>query len=190
MAGAIDFCLQHTQGVSPRWLADPFDHVLMTVVTSVGQLAKINSLVSSFSWQLTRAMLCVPSILCLFFFYSTLLAGANVARPPPELYSSLIPSKILVVAKNESNPPKYPQWTDRVSGIWQYFQPDTWTTGFFPTMLYALNTRAELCETGDDASWVNLGRQWSTGEILLETNNHVGHDVGFLSMPFQEEYHL
>jgi len=52
-------------------------------------------------------------------------------------------------------------------------------------MLYALNTRAELCETGDDASWVNLGRQWSTGEILLETNNHVGHDVGFLSMPFR-----
>jgi hypothetical protein len=123
--------------------------------------------------------------------FTSLLAVPIAARTPPtELYSPLISSKILAVAKNEPNPPKYPQYTDRTAGIWQNFVPNTWTSGFFPATLYALNTRSELCKTGDGASWVDLGRQWSTGEIPLEMNNTQGHDVGFLSMPFQQEYYL
>src|ERR1700733_9366238 len=104
------------------------------------------------------------------------------ATPPPELYSPLISSKIRTIAQSESNPTTYPQYTDSTVGKWQYFQPDIWTSSFFPAMLYALNTRAKLCGTGDGDTWVELGRQWSTGVIPLETKNDVGHDVGFLSM--------
>ena len=111
------------------------------------------------------------------------------ATPPPELYSPLLSSKIRTTAQGESNPPKYPQYTD-ATGKWQDFIPDTWTSGFFPTTLYALNTRAKLCNTGDGDAWVALGRQWSTGLIPLETKNTLFHDVGFVSMPFVEEYYL
>jgi hypothetical protein len=114
----------------------------------------------------------------------------TAATPPPELYSPLLSSKIRTTAQGESNPPKYPQYTDATSGKWQDFIPDTWTSGFFPATLYALNTRAKLCNTGDGDAWVALGRQWSTGEIPLETKNTLVHDVGFVSMPFVEEYYL
>jgi len=123
-------------------------------------------------------------------FSSFLVIAKTVVPLPSELFSPFISSKILAVAKNESNPPRYPQYTDRITGIWEDFVPDTWTTGFFPVTLYALNTRAELCHKNDGDSWVELGRQWSTGEIPLETKNTQGHDVGFLSMPFQEEYYF
>lgn len=128
-------------------------------------------------------MLSSSFIIFSFFF----LAASAQNRPPPELYSPLISQKILKIAQNEPNPAKYPQYTDRTAGTWQYFSPNTWTSGFFPATLYALNTRAKLCGTNDGDSWAQLGRQWSTAEIPLEANNTVGHDVGFLSMPFMEE---
>jgi hypothetical protein len=121
---------------------------------------------------------------------ATLIASATAASPAPELYSPLISSKILTIAQAQPNPPTYPQYTDSTAGKWQYFVPDTWTSGFFPATLYALNTRAKLCGSGGGDTWVQLGRQWSTGEIPLEQKNTDGHDVGFLSMPFVEEYYL
>jgi hypothetical protein len=129
-------------------------------------------------------------MLLLPVIFSLLLVAATASpTPPPELYSPLISSKILTIAKKEPNPANYPQYTDRITGVWKYFVPNTWTSGFFPVTLYALNTRAELCHKTDGASWIKLGRQWDTGEIPLETPNTRGHDVGFLSMPFQEEFY-
>lgn len=67
------------------------------------------------------------------------------------------------------------------------FPPDQWTVGFFPATLYELNRRAQLCGTDDGNSWVELGREWSTGEVPLEAASHLQHDVGFASMPFVAE---
>lgn len=119
---------------------------------------------------------------------SFLLArAADAATPPAELYSPLIAQKVLKTAQSLSNPPTYPEYTDRTVGNWIDFVADTWTTGFFPVTLYALNTRATLCNTSDGPSWVELGQQWSTGEVPLEAHSTLGHDVGFVSMPFMEE---
>ncbi|KAF9228745.1 glycoside hydrolase family 88 protein [Gyrodon lividus] len=109
---------------------------------------------------------------------------------PSELYSSLIPQKLLATANTHYNPPQYPQYTDRVVGEWQWFSPDTWTSGFLPATLYELDTRTRLCKgqgSGEGMDWVGLGRTWSAAEVPLETKNNVGHDVGFLSFPFVQE---
>jgi hypothetical protein len=114
------------------------------------------------------------------------------SRSPPELFSPIIRSKLYDTAQTfDPSEPLYPQYTDRVQGEWKYLQPDTWTSGFFPATLYAMNTRDNICSTSASGrqkiDWVNLGRQWSTGEIPLETHTGVGHDVGFLSFPFVDE---
>ncbi|KAJ7349077.1 glycoside hydrolase family 88 protein [Mycena albidolilacea] len=111
---------------------------------------------------------------------------------PAQLFSSLIPQKVLATAKALPGPIQYPQYTDTSAGAWQYFVPDTWTSGFFPTTLYALNTRKTLCGATpanglNAANWLTLGRAASNGLIPLETHNGQGHDVGFLSFPFVEE---
>ncbi|KAL4074716.1 glycoside hydrolase family 88 protein [Scleroderma yunnanense] len=110
---------------------------------------------------------------------------------PPELYSPLIPKKLLTTSSVQYTPPQYPQYTDRTIGEWKWFSPDLWTTGFLPAMLYELNSRRQLCHgpgAGDaDTDWVGLGRTWSAAEIPLEVKNHVHHDVGFLSYPFVQE---
>ncbi|KAJ7168322.1 glycoside hydrolase family 88 protein [Mycena crocata] len=111
---------------------------------------------------------------------------------PAQLFSSLIPEKVLATAKSLPPAIQYPQYTDTSAGRWLFFSPDTWTSGFFPATLYALNTRKTLCgattanglASGD---WLNLGRAASNGLIPLETRNNQGHDVGFLSFPFVEE---
>jgi len=125
-------------------------------------------------------------------FYSSyyIILAIAATTPPAELYSPLISSKIQSFATSIPNPSAYPQYTDDIFGRWNNGVPDTWTAGFFSATLYALNTRAKLCGTSGGAAWVELGRQWSTGIIPLETHNTVGHDVGFLSMPFVEEYYL
>lgn len=128
---------------------------------------------------------CTFLVPTLFFLVAT-----AQSTPPSQLYDPLVSQKILKTAQNEPNPAKYPQYTDRTAGAWQYFATDTWTSGFFPATLYALNTRAKLCGKSDGDSWVQLGRQWSTGEIALQTKNSVGHDVGFISMPFIEELQM
>lgn len=117
---------------------------------------------------------------------------ATAATPPKTLFSPLIPHKILATARAVR--PQYPQYTDTTTGTWKWFSPDTWTSGFFPATLYAMNTREHLCGAsasagagGGKANWADLGRAWSTNLIPLETKTGVGHDVGFLSFPFVEE---
>ncbi|GJF00581.1 glycoside hydrolase family 88 protein [Phanerochaete sordida] len=121
--------------------------------------------------------------------------GADVSLPA-ELFSPLVAQKILATATQVQNPVKYPQWTDRDTGAWDYFNPDTWTSGFFPATLYELNRRTTLCAAEVDAQslngsdWLLLGQTWSAGEVPSETNTGVGHDVGFLSFPFVNELQL
>lgn len=108
---------------------------------------------------------------------------------PTELFSPLVAQKVLATAQTAHSPPKYPQYTDRVQGVWQYFSPDTWTSGFFPATLYALHTRASLCPSQvlSATNWLSLAQRWSAAEVPLETHTGVGHDVGFLSFPFDLE---
>ena len=114
--------------------------------------------------------------------------AVQAATPPSELFSSLIAQKASQLASNITSPVLYPQYTD-ASGKWQDFFADTWTTGFLPTLFYALNSRASLCNDSglNGTDWLTEARIWSTPEIPLEAQNTQGHDVGFLSFPFQEE---
>ncbi|KAI8999050.1 d-4,5 unsaturated-glucuronyl hydrolase-like protein [Trametes punicea] len=116
-------------------------------------------------------------------------AATGAISPPAELFSPLVTQKVLKTAQSFPNPPQYPQYTDRVEGDWIWFTPDLWTSGFFPSTLYAMYERTQLCgsKAGSASQWLELGRSWSTGEIPLETHTSVGHDVGFLSYPFVDE---
>ena len=130
----------------------------------------------------------MPTLLYLSTILFTALVAANA---PPELFSPLVPEKILATFNALPNPIKYPQYTT-TNGTWLYFDPDTWTSGFFPASGYALNTRKRLCGASDAnglgaADWVALSRAASNGLIPLETKTSVGHDLGFLSFPFVEE---
>ncbi|TCD62398.1 hypothetical protein EIP91_006952, partial [Steccherinum ochraceum] len=131
----------------------------------------------------------------------TVVAAGSANHPslqsvtlPPEAFSALIPQKILATANTFNSPPSYPQYTDRVAGTWQWFTPDTWTTGFFPSTLYALHTRSQLCQRDagklKETDWLALGRMWSAAEVPSETHTGVGHDVGFLSFPFMDELNV
>ncbi|KAJ7771589.1 glycoside hydrolase family 88 protein [Mycena metata] len=118
-----------------------------------------------------------------------LIAAQSV---PAQLYSGLIPQKVLATAKSLPASIQYPQYTDTSVGHWIDFVPDTWTSAFFPTTLYALNTRQTLCGATPSnglaaANWLTLGRSLSNGLIPLEAHNNQGHDVGFLSFPFVQE---
>ena len=115
-------------------------------------------------------------------------AAQVTATPPPELFSPLVTQKFLATAQTQQNPPEYPQYTTH-TGVWDYFVPDTWTSGFFPVALYALRDRATLCPSSglNATDWVTLAQTWSAAEIPLETKTGVGHDVGFLSFPFVQE---
>jgi hypothetical protein len=110
----------------------------------------------------------------------------------PTLFSPLIPSKVHTIAARQP-PTSYPQYTITDKGTWKYFNPDGWTTGFFPATLYALAERAKICHgrgaagNWSEQEWIDLGRSWSTGLIPLTVSNHQGHDQGFLSFPFVEE---
>lgn len=113
---------------------------------------------------------------------------------PTQLYSPLIPQKVLATYNALPKPIRYPQYTT-TTGTWLYFSPDTWTSGFFPATLYALNSRKAVCPANPAnalalANWVTLGRSASTGLVPLEGGNNQGHDQGFLSFPFAEELEM
>ena len=118
-------------------------------------------------------------------------AATGFVAPPAELFSPLVAQKVLATAQAFPSPAQYPQYTDRVQGKWIWFQPDGWTTGFFPSTLYAMYERTKLCtqsDVGDADQWLQLGRTWATPEIPLEAVNHnLQHDVGFVSFPFMDE---
>ncbi|KAI0061989.1 d-4,5 unsaturated-glucuronyl hydrolase-like protein [Artomyces pyxidatus] len=125
-------------------------------------------------------------------FLLPLAVTAFTPLPPPQLFSTLIPQKLLATAQlTPGIPSTYPQYTTRDTGAWLQFGPNTWTTGFFPATLYAMYERAALCPKSlgrtSAAQWLELGRTSSTGEIFLEPHNTLQHDVGFVSFPFVEE---
>lgn len=120
-----------------------------------------------------------------------ILAVEGIASPPAQLFSPLVPQKVLATFKALPNPTKYPQYTT-TTGTWQYFSPDTWTSGFFPVTGYEVNTRRKLCGATPAnglgiADWLAVGRAASNALISLENGNGQGHDQGFLSFPFVEE---
>ncbi|RDB24223.1 Unsaturated glucuronyl hydrolase [Hypsizygus marmoreus] len=124
------------------------------------------------------------------FLLSSILTLTS-AIPPAQLFSPLVPQKVLATFKALPNPVQYPQWTS-TGGSWQFFSPNTWTSGFFPVTGYEVNTRKILCGATTanalgTADWLGLGRTASNGLVPLEISNGVGHDVGFLSFPFVEE---
>jgi hypothetical protein len=119
---------------------------------------------------------------------------ADGATVPSELYSSTVPQKILAAYNKTPNPIQYPQYT-WTNGTWRFFGADTWTSGFFPATMYALNERKQLCGATSAnglgiANWVKLGRALTSGLAALEVKNGVGHDVGFLSYPFAYELQM
>ncbi|KAG6853445.1 hypothetical protein C0991_004370 [Blastosporella zonata] len=126
-----------------------------------------------------------------FLVLLTAFLGVSALSPPAELYSPIVPQKVLATFNALPNPVKYPQYTT-TTGNWLYFVPDTWTSGFFPATPYALNARQKVCPPTPGnalgiANWLTLGRSASTGLIPLEAGNNQGHDQGFLSFPFTEE---
>ncbi|KAK0474786.1 glycoside hydrolase family 88 protein [Armillaria novae-zelandiae] len=126
-------------------------------------------------------------ILTSAFLVAHLALAQTVAT---DLYSSLIPSKVLATAKKLNN--QFPQYTDSSAGVWKLFSADKWTSGFFPATLYALEKRKMLCGATsanglNAADWADLGRKTSAGLATLTKSNNVGHDVGFLSFPFVHE---
>jgi len=125
-------------------------------------------------------------------FLSIALAMPGALADIPQLFSPLIPQKVLATNNKLPKPVQYPQYTDRTVGTWQYFNPDTWTSGFFPVTLYAVNTRRQLCGATPAnglgaADWLALGRSASNGLLGLSASASIGHDVGFISFPFVEE---
>lgn len=113
--------------------------------------------------------------------------ASSTTTPPPELFSPLIQSKPVAIANVLKNPASFPQYTDRVNGIWQFFTPTTWTSGFFPALLYELDTRSKLCPSASHPDFLGLARTWSLGLVPLEDDGTLDHDVGFLSYPFMHE---
>lgn len=123
------------------------------------------------------------------------LASTSFAQSPPaQLYSPLVPGKILAATNALPASIQYPQFTT-TAGRWRLFAPDTWTSGFHPATLYALHQRTKLCGATNSnglgaADWLALGRSTSAALASLTKRNSVGHDVGFLSFPYVDELKL
>lgn len=115
-----------------------------------------------------------------------------LAGVPLEIFSVLIAQKSLATFDALPFPIEYPQYTNSTAGDWIYFDSNTWTSAFFPSSLYLLNTRAELCgATASNglrmADWLDLARSASTALLSLNANAGLGHDVGFISDAFVAE---
>ncbi|KAI0061992.1 d-4,5 unsaturated-glucuronyl hydrolase-like protein [Artomyces pyxidatus] len=113
-------------------------------------------------------------------------------KPPQELFSPLIYSKLLATANLvPGTPTQYPQFTTHDTGDWTFLPADSFSSGFLPATFYALHERAALCHATASrigpSEWLELGRASATGLIPLETHTTVGHAVGFLSIPFVDE---
>ncbi|KAI9462522.1 d-4,5 unsaturated-glucuronyl hydrolase-like protein [Russula earlei] len=128
----------------------------------------------------------------LLYVALSLIPASAQPQLPPELFSPLIPQKLLATAELvQGIPTSYPQYTTRDTGVWLFLPADTWTSGFLPATFYALAERAAICPCSMDgttsAQWLQIARSSATGEMPLETRTNVGHDVGFLSFPFVDE---
>ncbi|KAF9049208.1 d-4,5 unsaturated-glucuronyl hydrolase-like protein [Hymenopellis radicata] len=130
-----------------------------------------------------------PAILASILFLTAIAAQS----PASQLFSPLIPSKVLTTAKSLAPAPstQYPQYTT-TNGTWRLFSPRTWTSSFVPSTLYALNTRKALCGATNQnglgaAHWAELGRTTSATVGGMSMDRTLDHDVGFFSFPFIEE---
>jgi hypothetical protein len=125
---------------------------------------------------------------------SNLVSPVQAASWPDELFSPLIPSKVLAAANNvpaNLSVMPYESYTS-TGGDWGYRTVDWWTGGFFPATLFAVNTRASLCEPTEEnglgqADWVELGRYLLNPIAKLSTGNSVQHDQGFMSLGLQTD---
>lgn len=126
----------------------------------------------------------------LVFVLAAFASGVLAWTAPASLFDASVARKVLATAQTVRNPPNYPSITS-TSGVWQWGSPDNWITGFFPSTLYQMQKRECLCpgSTGG-APWLSLARMWSAAIPQLHWKNHQGHDVGFISWPFAEEYSL
>lgn len=121
-------------------------------------------------------------------------AEDNESGVPNELFSNLIPQKLLKTAEQISQDFKYPEMTNG-EGKWILEPANRWSAGFVPASLYALQQRTEFCKPTQEnglalADWRKVGQATSDGLIPLTKSNGVGHDVGFLSFPFVEELRM
>ncbi|KAF9484890.1 glycoside hydrolase family 88 protein [Pholiota conissans] len=122
----------------------------------------------------------------------SLSALTLAASTPDQIFSPDVPLKVSNAFKALPTAIQYPQYTDTNAGNWLDFSPNTWTSGFFPATGYALNTRKQLCGATPAnglgmADWLDLGRAASNGLLTLDADHGIGHDVGFISFPFEEE---
>ncbi|KAG9034107.1 hypothetical protein FRB95_013752 [Tulasnella sp. JGI-2019a] len=139
----------------------------------------------------------------LFISLTCLAAITKATFPiPTELYSPVITEKVLNTAHSfASQAPKYPHYTtpppyNNKAGQWQYYPPaGSWTSGFFPATLMLLAERATKCPGGqlvslpEAESALTYARTWSAPLSKLTKINGIGHDVGFISFPFQDDLH-
>ncbi|KZV96346.1 Six-hairpin glycosidase [Exidia glandulosa HHB12029] len=130
----------------------------------------------------------------LFSALAILARDAAGYTPPASVFDKSVAQKVLATAQTKRSPPNYPSITS-TSGVWQWSSPDNWVTGFFPSTLYQMQKRECMCPgstavNGATPNWLALGRTWSAAIPALHWHNNQGHDVGFISWPFAEEYSL
>lgn len=123
-----------------------------------------------------------------FILNSTVNTSFAISR---KLFDSTLSKKLLSFSQNQPNPIAYPDLTTS-DGRWVFRKADWWTSGFYPATMYAMHNRAVLCKSGQMVAngWKAIGQSWSSGEIPLALMNSVGHDVGFLSLPFIQELRM
>jgi hypothetical protein len=122
-----------------------------------------------------------------------------LAKPltwPKELYSPLVPTKVLATANNLPNLTVMPYESyPSTGGAWGYRITDWWTAGYFPATAYSLHTRATLCEPSDEnglnqADWLELGRYLLNPIAELSFGNTQNHDQGFMSLGLQADIQM
>lgn len=111
---------------------------------------------------------------------------------PPELFSLLIPQKVLSTFQSLSTPILYPHITDSVEGKWIDHSVNWWTSGFLPAIGYLMLARQRMCNSTQSfdtsgGDWLTLGRSSAGPLANLNAIRGVEHDIGFISFPFVEE---
>jgi hypothetical protein len=108
----------------------------------------------------------------------------------PDLYSPAINTKLDNTSSYYAK--LYPQITDHGNPAhWQLLEVDEWTSGFFPATMYEMYRRQLLCPLySDGINWLGKARVWSEAIVFLQNGNSLGHDQGFVSLPFVYELGL
>jgi len=126
------------------------------------------------------------------FIVANIPALISSVAIPSELFSLLIPQKVLSTFQSLPTPILYPHITDSVEGKWIDYSINWWTSGFLPATSYLLLARQKMCNSTpsfdtSEGDWLTLGRASSGPLANLDAVSSVGHDIGFISFPFVEE---